>query len=88
MMNTTLLSPCNYYCGNCIVYKKNKCLGCTKQSEKARKEGRVFCEVYSCATEKKLATCSDCDSFPCAKYDKGIFAESFIKWIRDRLKEP
>jgi len=40
------------------------------------------------AAEKKLATCSDCDSFPCEKYDKGIFAESFIKWIRDKLKEP
>jgi len=82
-----LLSPCNYYCGNCILYKKKKCFGCAKESEKASVEGKVFCDIYLCAKDKKLAACSDCESYPCEKYDKGIFAESFIKWIREKLRE-
>jgi len=86
-MNPTLLSPCNYYCGNCAVYKRGKCLGCTKATEKARAEGTTFCDIPVCAKEKKLPTCSDCKTYPCEKYDGGIFAKSFIKWIRDKLKE-
>jgi len=87
-MDMTLLAPCNYYCGNCILYKKNKCLGCAKESEKSEAKREVFCETYLCAKNEKLITCSDCKSYPCEKYDKGIFAESFIKWIREKLKEP
>lgn len=86
-MNTNLLAPCNYYCGNCTLYKKNKCSGCRKETEKDKTEGKVFCDIYACAKDKKLATCSDCKGYPCKKYDKGIFAESFIKWIREKLKE-
>ncbi|MCL6578183.1 MAG: DUF3795 domain-containing protein [Candidatus Bathyarchaeota archaeon] len=87
-MEASLLTPCNYYCGNCIMYKTNKCLGCSKATEKANSEGRVFCDISVCARDKKLLTCSDCKSYPCEKYDKSIFSESFIKWIRDKLKEP
>jgi len=87
-MDTTLLSPCNVYCGNCAVYKKSRCSGCAEESKKAETSGKVFCDIYLCAKNKKLATCSDCASYPCEKYDKGIFAESFIKWIREKLKEP
>ncbi len=83
----TLLGPCNYYCGNCIMYKKNRCSGCARESEKAKAEGRVFCDTYLCAKDKNLTACSECQSYPCEKYDSGIFAESFIKWIRDKLKE-
>lgn len=86
-MNLALLAPCNYYCGNCILYKKNKCLGCLKETEKAKAQGKTFCDIYLCAKENKLITCSSCRSYPCEKYDKGIFAESFIKWIREKLKE-
>lgn len=89
-MDTKLLSPCNYYCGNCIIFKKSKCLGCVEASEKALAEGRVFwvfCDIALCAKDKKLVTCSDCKSYPCEKYDDGIFAESFIKWIRNKLTE-
>jgi len=87
-MDMALLAPCNYYCGNCIIYKKNRCLGCAKESPKAQAQGKVFCETYLCANDKKLITCSDCQSYPCEKYDNGIFAESFIKFIREKLKEP
>lgn len=87
-MDTSLLSPCNIYCSTCALYKKNKCLGCTEESRKAEAEGTMFCDIYYCAESKKLVTCSDCASYPCEKYDKGIFAESFIKWIREKLKEP
>jgi len=86
-MDTILLAPCNYYCGNCAVYRKNKCLGCAREGRKAEAEGKVFCEIAQCAKGTKLVSCSDCQSYPCEKYDKGIFAESFIKWIRDKLKE-
>jgi len=87
-MDVSLLAPCNYYCGNCVLYRKNKCLGCAEESRKAEAEGKVFCAIQACAEDKKLTTCSDCESYPCERYDKGIFAESFIKWIREKLKEP
>lgn len=87
-MNSSLLSPCNYYCGNCIVYKKGKCLGCPRATEKAQAEGRVFCDIALCAKDKKLATCSDCRSYPCEKYNDSIYAASFIKYMKDKLKEP
>ena len=87
-MDTSLLAPCNVYCGNCAIYKKGKCLGCAEESKKTEIKTKVFCDIYSCAKDKKLVTCSDCVSYPCEKYDKGIFAESFIKWIREKLKEP
>lgn len=86
-MDLSLLSPCNVYCGTCVLYKKGKCLGCSKESGKAKAKGKVFCDIYSCAKSKKLVTCSDCTSYPCEKYNKGIFAEGFIKWIRRKLEE-
>jgi len=86
-MNQNLLAPCNYYCGNCILLKKNKCLGCARESQKDQAEGKVFCDIYLCANDKKLGACSDCDQYPCEKYDKGIFAAGFIQFIKDKLKE-
>jgi hypothetical protein len=62
-------------------------LGCEEESTKAEAEGKVFCDIISCAKSKNMVTCSDCKSYPCEKYDKGIFAENFIKWIRENLKE-
>jgi hypothetical protein len=56
-------------------------------SEKAKREGRVFCDISLCAGSKQQTICSDCSEFPCTKYDDSTFAESFIKWIRDRIKE-
>jgi hypothetical protein len=55
-MNLALLAPCNYYCGNCILYKKNKCLGCSKETEKAKAQGKTFCDIYLCAKDDKLIT--------------------------------
>jgi len=37
-MDMSLLSPGNVYGGNCIIYKKGKCLGCAKESEKTEAE--------------------------------------------------
>jgi len=87
-MDATLLSPCSIYCGNCAVYKPSKCSGCTEESKRAEIAGKVFCDIYLCAKNKQLVTCADCVSYPCEKYDKGIFVESFIKWIREKLKKP
>lgn len=55
-MDMSLLSPCNVYCGNCILYKKNKCLGCAKETAKRETGGKVFCDIYLCAKDKKLTT--------------------------------
>jgi hypothetical protein len=87
-MDTRLLAPCNVYCGYCTIHKRGKCLGCAEESKKAETTGKVFCDIYSCAKDQKLVACSDCASYPCEKYDKGIFTESFIKWIREKLKDP
>jgi hypothetical protein len=87
-MDTSLLAPCSVYCGYCGVYRKSKCQGCAEECKKDEAKGKAFCEIYSCAKSKEIVTCSDCESYPCEKYDKGIFAESFVKWIREKLKEP
>jgi hypothetical protein len=86
-MNKILLVPCSIYCGSCAVYKRDRCLGCAKESRKAETLGKVFCDIYLCAKGKGLVACSDCQIYPCEKYDYGIFAENFIKWIREKLKE-
>ena len=51
-MDTSLLAPCNVYCGNCAVYKKGKCLGCIEESKKTQIKTKVFCDIYSCAKNK------------------------------------
>ena len=83
----SVISPCNYCCSNCVVYREQKCLGCIKQSQKTKAMGRVFCNISQCAIERNMATCSDCKDYPCEKYRNGIYAESFIKWIKEKLKE-
>ncbi|MGQ9531025.1 MAG: DUF3795 domain-containing protein [Candidatus Bathycorpusculaceae bacterium] len=60
---------------------------CAKESAKAGADGKIFCNIYLCAKERKLDTCSDCNVYPCEKYDKGIFSEGFIKWIKEKLRE-
>ena len=86
MLDKTLLGPCNYYCGNCAVFKNSKCLACAKATEKAEAEGRVFCNISLCVGSRNLVSYSDCKSYLCEKYDDGTFAESFIKYIRGKLK--
>ncbi len=87
MMDMGLLSPCNVYCANCVIYKKSKCSGCKIESERRESEGKVFCDIFLCARDRRLVTCSDCASYPCEKHDKGIFAESYIGWVREKLSE-
>jgi hypothetical protein len=69
------------------MYKITKCLGCAEQSKIAGAKGKVFCDIYICAKSKNLVACSDCRSYPCDKYDDGIFAESYVQWVRKKLKE-
>jgi hypothetical protein len=56
------------------------------ESAKAAAKGGQFCDLYDCAKAEGYRRCADCFQYPCAKYDKSIFSESFIKLIRDRLK--
>jgi hypothetical protein len=50
-MDPRLLSPCNYYCGNCAIYRRNLCSGCDEATEKAKLRGRSFV-AYQFATER------------------------------------
>jgi hypothetical protein len=84
MMDESLFAL-NVYCGNCAVYRKGGCLGCRAMGEKREKEGRVFCDIFLCTRDRGFVTCSDCSSYPCEKHDKGIFAKSYIGWVREKL---
>jgi hypothetical protein len=86
-MDESLLAPCNVYCGNCAVYRRGGCLGCRVMGEKREREGGVFCDIYLCARDRRFDACSDCSDYPCEKHDKGIFAESYIGWVREKLGE-
>ena len=87
MMDESLLAPCNVYCGNCAVDRKVGCLGCRVMGEKRDSEGKVFCDIYLCARDRAFVTCSDSSVYPCEKRDKGIFAGSYIGWVREKLGE-
>ncbi len=45
MMDESLLAPCNVYCGNCSVYRRGVCLGCSVLGEKRDRVGWVFCDI-------------------------------------------
>ena len=55
------LSYCGVYCGNCGNYKQNlNCLGCRNEPSMVDD-----CPTRTCAIERKLLHCGECDDFPC-----------------------
>jgi len=84
-----LMGPCGVYCGYCLSYKYDRCDGCIAMSKAATKKGEVFCPIYVCSADRDLERCVDCAEYPCRRYDPGkdgIYADSFISWIRDDIK--
>jgi hypothetical protein len=88
-LDPELMGPCGVYCGYCLTYKYNRCDGCVAMSKKATEKGEVFCPIYVCSADRGLERCVDCAEYPCGKYDSGkdgIYADSFISWIRNDIK--
>lgn len=64
-MDESLLGPCGAYCQQCQFLnneQKPSCSGCGTQG------GSLFwgeCKLYTCARERRVTHCGDCDDFPC-----------------------
>ncbi len=90
-IDSNLLGPCGFYCGQCLAIKKGVCLGCRYQAQKSEEAGRVtiFCDILRCSSAKGLVTCADCPEHPCERYepDKSIFSKVFIDYLRNEVKK-
>jgi len=60
-----LAGCCGLYCGLCPRFQStapSKCQGCKILCQ------TLSCKIYNCCVKKKgLATCAECDDFPCEK---------------------
>lgn len=66
------LSYCGIYCGGCKNYKENmNCMGCRNEKELVND-----CPTRTCAINKGLLYCGECENFPCNElnnfYNDGI----------------
>mgnify|MGYP006288394423 CR=1 FL=1 len=56
------LSFCGIYCGGCKNYKENmNCMGCRYEESMLDD-----CPTRTCAIEKDLLHCGECEDFPCS----------------------
>ena len=88
-IDSNLLGPCGFYCGHCLAYKKEICLGCRYQADKRAKEGMInWCTQLNCAERKGVTRCCDCEMIPCKEFDpkNGMFSGAYVKYIRDKVK--
>ena len=81
-------APCGICCEHCLLFKKEICPGCEASQERVDflKSINANCPILECAVENKLALCSDCQQFPCSKFDNWPFAKEWIEMIKARLK--
>lgn len=90
-IDDNLLGPCGIYCGYCLAYKKEICLGCRYEADKHAKKGNLqWCTLLNCAESKGVEMCSECEEFPCKEYDPdgtGMFSWTYINYIKDEIKE-
>ncbi|MBI9050810.1 MAG: DUF3795 domain-containing protein [Anaerolineaceae bacterium] len=65
-LSESLLAPCGITCITCYAYlrKKKPCLGCLGEDAAKPNHCRV-CNKKTCATERGLTHCAQCDDFPC-----------------------
>jgi len=57
-------------------------------SRKTLRQGKVFCPMHECARSKGVRMCTDCDAYPCDRFDKGaegapLFSREFTRYLRD-----
>jgi len=90
-IDSNLLGPCGFYCGQCLALKKGVCLGCRYQAEKKEEAGtvKIFCNILTCSSAKGLDCCADCPEHPCDKYDpeKSIFSKAFVDYLRNDVRK-
>lgn len=71
--NNLLLSLCGLNCGLCTMHLGGYCPGC------GGGEGNQSCKIARCSLEHgSPAYCSDCESYPCEKYQGIDEFDSFI----------
>ena len=56
--DTKKIAACGLYCGACRRHLAGKCPGC------AGNEQAWWCKIRSCAAEKGIATCAECQEHP------------------------
>lgn len=62
-MKKDMMAYCGTYCEKCDWKEKMSCKGCKEHAS------NVFwgnCAIASCAIEKKLNHCGECDKLPCS----------------------
>lgn len=71
-----LAGCCGIYCGLCPWFQStapSRCPGCRIRSQS------VSCKRYNCCVKKNgYATCAECSTFPCEKYEQFFDWDSFV----------
>lgn len=76
-----LLSLCGLNCGLCPMHLNQYCPGC------GGGEGNQPCRTARCSMEHgKVEYCSQCEAYPCAKYETADEFDSFITH-RNQIKD-
>jgi len=75
-----LFAACGLNCGLCPNFYlhtegKFRCPGCAGEGFS---EAHPSCGILTCCQRKGIEFCSDCEEFPCAKYDNWGEYDSFI----------
>jgi len=90
-VDANLLGPCGFYCGYCLAFKEETCLGCRYQAEKKETSGvvDVFCHLLACSDAKGLKRCADCPEHPCKNYEpeRSIFSKLYIDYLRNDARK-
>ncbi|PIP24818.1 MAG: hypothetical protein COX34_02105 [Candidatus Nealsonbacteria bacterium CG23_combo_of_CG06-09_8_20_14_all_36_12] len=81
-------APCGICCEHCILYKKGICPGCELSQEKVDflKSINANCPILECAVKSGKDLCSDCEKFPCEKFENWPFVKEWTEMIKSRLK--
>lgn len=68
----SLFSVCGLNCGLCTMHIGGYCPGC------GGGDGNQSCAIARCSLAHRVAFCSECAEYPCAKYDGIDDTDSFI----------
>ena len=69
---------CGIACEKCPKMQRNECpngeKGCTPKDN-------AFCKISSCAYERGVRTCFECEEFPCEVTKKGPISFGFCQYL-------
>lgn len=93
-MNKDMMAYCGTYCATCEWKAKMNCQGCKKHASE------VFwgkCKIASCAIDKNLSHCGECEQLPCEKLiaaynteghsDNGERLTNLKKWAKGEISK-